>query len=83
MEENLAKKLRGELTQKELAERLGISQIAVSHFEKKENPTLKTLEKIAAAVGKKIVISIEDLESKEENQNLCLYLGHGERLDKR
>jgi len=66
MEENLARKLRGELTQKELAERLGISQIAVSHFEKKESPTLKTLEKIAAAVGKRIVITIEDIEEKKE-----------------
>lgn len=67
MKENIARKLRGEMTQKELAEKLGITQIAVSHFEKKDNPTIKTLEKIANAVGKRIVITIEDMENENES----------------
>lgn len=66
MEENLARKLRGNLTQQELAKRMGVNQASVSQFERDKNPKVETLEKIAAAVGKRIVITIEDITEGNE-----------------
>ena len=51
------------LTQKELGERLGISQAAIGQFEKKDsNPTLDTIQKIANALG----ISIHKILDRED-----------------
>ena len=45
------------LTQKELGEKLGISEAAISNLERRTSPpSVSTLEKIAAATGKKLVI---------------------------
>jgi DNA-binding XRE family transcriptional regulator len=45
------------LTQKELAEKLGISEAAISNLERRTTPpSVSTLEKVAAATGKKLVI---------------------------
>jgi DNA-binding XRE family transcriptional regulator len=46
------------LTQKEFADRMGISQQAISRLEKGDidNPTIDTLSKIAEVAGKKLVV---------------------------
>jgi HTH-type transcriptional regulator / antitoxin HipB len=49
------------LTQKELSQRMGISDSAVNKYESgKENPTLHTLRKIAAALGVELEITFRD-----------------------
>ena len=48
------------ITQKELSKRTGIAQGDISKLENgNANPSLKTLKKLAAAFGKKLVISFE------------------------
>ena len=48
------------ITQKELADLTGITQGDISKIENgNANPSLKTLKKLAAAFGKKLVISFE------------------------
>jgi transcriptional regulator with XRE-family HTH domain len=50
---------RSGLTQQEIADRLGISQPAVTQFESgKSSPTLKTLFAFANACGVKLEVSI-------------------------
>ena len=46
------------LTQKEFADRMGVSQQVISRLEKGEvdNPTIDTLSKIADVAGKKLVV---------------------------
>lgn len=53
------KKLRKGQTQGELASKLGISYQAYQKLEnpRKCNPTIKTLEKIGAALGKRLVVT--------------------------
>jgi HTH-type transcriptional regulator / antitoxin HipB len=49
------------LTQKELSQKMGISDSAVNKYESgKENPTLHTLRKIAAALGVELEITFRD-----------------------
>ena len=60
--ENLVRKLRGNLTQTELGKRAGVSQQAIVQYEQGRNPNLDIFEKIAAAVGKKVVVTIEDID---------------------
>ena len=52
------RQLRGERSQKDLARQLGISYQAYQRLEnpRKSNPTVKTLEKIARAYGKRIKV---------------------------
>ncbi len=53
------------MTQVELAAITGIPQPNITRFESNiSNPTLEMLVKMAAALGKKIVFSLEDLEDK-------------------
>jgi len=48
------------ITQKELSDLTGITQGDISKIENgNANPSLKTLKKLAAAFGKKLVISFE------------------------
>ncbi len=47
------------LTQKELAEKVGISQSALSQLERKQNHRNKTLEKIAEAMGLEVELLID------------------------
>lgn len=70
---NIIKEIRGNLSQKELAERIGMTQEAISRLESnkeksKRSIKIETLEKIAAAVGKCVVWTIEDI--KEEKVKL-------------
>lgn len=46
------------LTQKEFADRMGVSQQVISRLEKGEvdNPTIDTLSKVADVAGKKLVV---------------------------
>lgn len=55
------RELRGSDSQSEVAEKLGITYQSYQTLENpiKSNPTLKTLEKVAKALGKKITLSID------------------------
>ena len=64
--ENIVKILRGNLSQAELAKRAGISQQAVAVYELGRFPNPDKLNKIAAAVGKKVEWVIRDI--REEKQ---------------
>ena len=48
------------LTQVMLAERMHVTQVTVSEFESSSNPTLKTLQRYAHAVGMKLNAVPED-----------------------
>ena len=51
------------LTQKQLAQRSGVSQSNISKIENGNyQPSLSTLKRIAGAVGKRLVVSFEDPE---------------------
>ena len=51
------------LTQKQLAQRTGISQANISKIENGSyHPSLSTLKRIADALGKRLVVRFEDLE---------------------
>ena len=58
-----ARKSNG-FTQKELAARTGITQADISRLENGEaNPSLKTIKRLAAALGKKLQISFVDINA--------------------
>ena len=48
------------LTQKELAERAGVTQAAISQMERSQNPRTETLEKLARAMGLKVEQLIDE-----------------------
>ena len=51
------------LTQKQLAQRSGVSQANISKIENGNyQPSLSTLKRIAGALGKRMVVSFEDPE---------------------
>lgn len=51
------------LTQKQLAQRSGVSQANISKIENGNyHPSLSTLKRIADALGKRLVVSFEDPE---------------------
>lgn len=53
-------RIKNKLTQKQLAEKIGTKQSAVSRFEKRMvNPTLYTLSQIASAFGKRLVVEFK------------------------
>ena len=64
--DNLIRKLRGNLTQKELSEISGIAQDAISRYEAGRFPKPEILEKIAKAVGKKVEWVIKDIKESEK-----------------
>ena len=52
-----------DLTQKQLAQRSGVSQANISKIENGNyQPSLSTLKRIAGALGKRLVVSFEDPE---------------------
>lgn len=63
---NIVKKLRGNLTQKELSKLTGIAQSTLAEYELGRFPKPDQLNKIAAAVGKKVKIIIEDADPEEK-----------------
>ena len=61
------------LTQKELSIRSGIAQGDISKMETgNANPSIKTLQRLASAMGKKLKISFVDPEDIEMLQDLIL-----------
>lgn len=55
-------RIKENLTQDELAKRIGIPKSNISRFENgKHTPTLETLTKFAAGLNKKIVITLVDI----------------------
>lgn len=63
--ENIVKILRGDLSQTELAEKSGIPQRTIAGYELGRFPKPETLDKIAAAVGKKVKWVIENIEERK------------------
>jgi len=54
----IEKRIREKLTQKDLAERIGTKQSAISRFERGDsNPTLAFAQKLARELGVKITVS--------------------------
>jgi len=54
------KRLAAGLTQKELADKIGTRQSVISNLEGGEaNPTLATLHKVAAALGAKVLVTLQ------------------------
>lgn len=59
MESLIALRKEHELSQGELAERMGVSQSAVSQMERYDaNPTISSIERYAIAVGAKVTITV-------------------------
>lgn len=59
---DLLKEMRGILTQKEFAEKIGMTQAGYANFEVKRIPKIDLINKIAEAAGKQITWIIEDIE---------------------
>ena len=60
--ENIVRKLRGDLSQAKLAKLAGMPQSTLADLELIGFPKLGKLERIAAAVGKKVEWVIKDIE---------------------
>lgn len=55
----IEKRIKEGLTQKEIAEKMGTKQSAISRFESgKGNPTLQFMQKLADALGAKMKVTI-------------------------
>jgi transcriptional regulator with XRE-family HTH domain len=64
------------LTQAELAQRMGTTQSAIARIEGGgSRPTLETLERLAAAVGKEFVVGVGD--SLSENRSIAKLVREG------
>ena len=62
-----ARKASG-LTQKQLAERTGITQADISKLEHgNANPSLRTLQRLAAGMGMKVKLSFQPIQSQPIN----------------
>lgn len=66
-----AERMRGGLSINDVAERSGLDRAVVSRLEngKQDNPTVATLMRYAAAIGKRFVWSYEDMPPKGANGN--------------
>lgn len=64
--DKLVRELRGNLSQKKLAELSGVSQQAIAQYELGRFPKPEILEKLAAATGHRIVITIEKIEEQAD-----------------
>ena len=52
----------------DLAARAGMQKSSLSRLENEDrNPTVRTLERVAAALGKRLVVRVEDLPPEEED----------------
>jgi DNA-binding Xre family transcriptional regulator len=62
-----------ELTMAELSKRTGIDEAALSRLEtgKNANPTLETLNRIAAALGKSLICSLKDTPKKDTREKVA------------
>jgi len=59
-QELIAARLRAELSQSELAERMGTQQTAIARLEAgRSSPSITTLRKLAAATGSRLVVKLE------------------------
>lgn len=64
------------LTQAELAQRMGTAQSAIARIEGGgSRPTLETLERLAAAVGKEFVVGVGD--NLNENRSIAKLVREG------
>jgi predicted transcriptional regulator len=60
IEDLIGERIKSGITQKELAEKIGTKQSAVSRFESgRGNPTFSFLMKVSNALGKKIEVSVK------------------------
>jgi len=73
------------MTQKELAEKLGITQVGLSQTLSSKYPSTRTIEKIANAIG----VEIEDIFTngrhfsiQDNQQNFTALIADGEKLYK-
>lgn len=68
------------ITQKELAERLGISTVGMSKIATGDNPSLSTLQKIADAIGVpvwELLVSRDEVcGSSSSGTAICPHCGH-------
>lgn len=63
----IARRIRYELTQEQLAERMGTSVSAISRLESGQHrPNLETLEKLGQAFGERFVFGFEDEAGERE-----------------
>jgi len=72
-------RIKKEMTQKELAERIGTTQPNIARVESGNyEPTLKILHKISKALGTELILTfavLENEKSKTEFNNYSLFLG--------
>jgi len=62
----LTMRLENNMTQEELAERLGMKQSALARLESgKSIPSLKTIQRIAQGLGKKLVLTFEPISGSD------------------
>jgi len=68
MKNNIVRQMRGTLTQKELADKTGLAQSSIAHYENGGRPKKGILEKIAKATGHKITFSMTIEKIEEEGK---------------
>jgi transcriptional regulator with XRE-family HTH domain len=80
---NVVKLLRRSagVTQTDLAKRAGTSQPTVAAYEAgSKSPTLRTLERLAAAVGRSVVVSFVPALTREDRRSLWLHRAIADKL---
>ena len=72
---------RAALTQNELARRAGTSQPTIASYESdRKNPTLRTLQRLAAAAGVVIDVQVHPALTREEQRSLTLHAAIARRV---
>lgn len=72
------------MTQKELAEKVGLYQSAIARFESGEsNPALKTILKIVGALDQRLTTSPVSFESQEMSNNFSYNIGKDSPSEKK